>query len=84
MHCVVAAQGELLGEPPSLTCELCVDADQRQFALQGLEVIERAPVGGGGEACTAPCGCKCRATLRVVEDAGDRGMRGRPQRGGNV
>jgi hypothetical protein len=74
MNCVVAAQGKPLSELASLTRELCVDADQQQFALQRLEVIQRAPVGRDGEACTAPRGCECRATLRVVEDAGDRGM----------
>ena len=62
MNCVVAAQGERLGELAGLACELYVDADERQFAMQQLEVFERARVRGGGEPGTAPCG---RERIRV-------------------
>lgn len=69
MDRVVAAQGELLSELSGLARELCVDADQRQFALQFLEILQRAPVGGDREACAAPCCRECRAPLRVAENA---------------
>jgi hypothetical protein len=84
MDRVVAAQRKLLSELASLACEMSVDADQRQFALQRLEVIQRAPVGRGGEAGATSRGCERRASLRVVEDARDRRMRGSPQLGDQV
>jgi hypothetical protein len=74
VNCVVAAQGEPLGELAGLACKVYVDADERQFAVQRLEVIERARVRGGGEPGTAPCGRERGATLGVGEDARDPGM----------
>src|SRR5580704_4153345 len=79
MNRVVAAQGESLGKLAGLACELYVDADERQFAVHRLEVLERTRVRGGGEPCTAACGRERGATLGVGEDARDRGMGGRPQ-----
>ena len=71
MNCVVAAQSQLLGELAGLARQLYVDADERQFAVQRLEVLERLPVGGAGEPGAASCGRERRTTLRVGEDARD-------------
>jgi hypothetical protein len=63
VNCVVAAQGESLGELAGLACELYIDADERQFAMQRLEVLERARMGGGVEPGSASYGCERGATL---------------------
>ncbi len=74
MNCVITAQSELLGELAGLARQLYVDTDERQFAVQRLEVLKRPPVGGGGEPGAASCGRERRTTLRVGKDARGPGM----------
>jgi hypothetical protein len=63
---------------------LHVDTDQRQLALQRLEIFQGAAVAGGGEVPAAQRSRQRRATLGVGEDARDRWKGSAPQFGGDV
>jgi hypothetical protein len=69
MDRIVAAQREPLGQLTGLVCELRIDPDQRQLAVEGLEVSERTRAGAGVQTPTAPGSRERRATLEVGQDA---------------
>jgi hypothetical protein len=69
MYGVVAAQRELLGEATRFAGELRVNADQREFGLKRLELLQGPPVGCRGEVPAAKRGIERRAALRIGKDA---------------
>jgi hypothetical protein len=79
MDSVVAAQGEPFGEIACSACELGVNGDPRESAVDRLELGQRALVRGWGEASRAPGRAQSGTALGVGKDARCGGVRTRPQ-----
>lgn len=79
MDSVVASQGEPFGEIACLACELGVHGYPGEFALDRLELGQRALVRGRGEASRAQGRAESGTALGVGEDARRGGVRARPQ-----
>ncbi len=69
MNGVVAAQAVLFCEFSGAFGESLIDADDKQLALQRLEVGARMSVPGGGQASVAPCRRQRSAALDVGKNA---------------
>lgn len=81
MDRVVAAEAQLLGKLSGVARQAVVDGDYQQFRVDGLEVLERSAVAGGGQSTGAARRRERGASFGVGQDAGRGRVPGAPELG---